>query len=136
MDCSTLSHSLRVSSSVPPGCLYRSETSSVGTSAKLRVMLMRCHCEICMSRKPLITNCPVYTPVMVLLWPAPHHAFVSAALHVCNPYCRIKRMSCVYIIALLPNMTPCKPMTTYSLYLSGPRQCYRAGLVKTDLVVT
>lgn len=70
MDCSTLSHSLSVSSSVPPGCLYRRDTSSVGTRATLRVMLMRCHCDICMFRKPLITNCPVYTPVMVLLWPA------------------------------------------------------------------
>ena len=50
--------------------LYSTDTSRVGTRATLRVMLMRFHCEMFRFRKPLMTNCPVYTPVIVLLWPA------------------------------------------------------------------
>lgn len=58
----------------------------MGTRATLRVMLMRFHCEMFMFRKPLMTNCPVYTPVIVLLWPAqtqgPSHAQQRAGIRV------------------------------------------------------
>ena len=48
--------------------------SRVGTRTTQRVMLMRTHRGSSSSRRPLITSCPVYMPVTVLLRPAQLHS--------------------------------------------------------------
>lgn len=67
--CSTFSQALSVSIALVLSPI-RSVTASAGPRAMIRVTKTRFHFGICKRKKPSITNCPAYVPVMVLLCPA------------------------------------------------------------------